>query len=84
MDLSYYSTRNSKCATKIILKWFALIKTNISAAQNGIFLKNTRLWAIYTKVIAVYNIGLLDKSDLCGYHRKQQAVLSFSVCKIEK
>ena len=40
--------------------------------------------AIYTKVIAVYNIGLLDKSDLCGYHRKQQAVLSFSVCKIFK
>ena len=40
--------------------------------------------AIYTKVIAVYNIGLLDKSDLCDYHNRQQAVLSFSVCKIEK
>jgi len=37
MDLSHYSTGNSKCATKIIPKWFALIKTNIFAAQNSIF-----------------------------------------------
>ena len=37
-------TRNSKCATKIIPKRFTLIKTNIFAEQNGIFLKNTRLW----------------------------------------
>lgn len=59
-------------------------KTNIFVILNNSFLKTGDYRSIYTKVIAVHNIGLLDKCDFSRYHKSQQTVLSFSVCKIGK